>query len=125
MLTLGLSYHMHVFGLAQNVPAVITFSGQYYHFKSHGLIDFYGEPSAAHDIEQSSVMDVLLTVMYCLAERENASTSIAQTNAKLLQRNDWSIELLASRNSVAYLSIMGRPMVIWEMKPCSSLLSGV
>ncbi len=95
VLTLGLSYHIHVFGLAQNIPAVITFSGQYYHFKSHGLIDFYGEPSAAHNIEQSSVMDVLLSVMYCLAERENASTSIAQCNAKLLQRNDWSIELLA------------------------------
>ena len=94
-LTLGLSYHVHVFGLAQNVPAVITFSGQYYYFKSHGLVDFYGAPSAAHDIEQCSLMDVLLTVMYCLAERETASHSIELINAKLSKTNDWSIELMA------------------------------
>ena len=94
-LTLGLSYHVHVFGLSQKVPAVIIFSGQYYYFKSHGLVDFYGSPNAVHDIEKSSMMDVLLTVMHCLADRAKASHSIAQVNAKLLKTNDLSIELLA------------------------------
>ena len=94
-MTLGLSYHVHVFGLSQKVPAIIIFSGQYYYFKSHGLVDFYGAPNAAHDIEESNVMDVLLTVMHCLADRKNTSKSIDEVNVNLLKKNDWSIELLA------------------------------
>ena len=94
-LTLGLSYHVHVFGLSQKVPAIIIFSGQYYYFKSHGLVDFYGAPNAAHDIEESNVMEVLLTVMHCLADRKNTSKSIDEVNVNLLKKNDWSIELVA------------------------------
>ena len=56
---------------------------------------FYGAPNAAHDIEESNVMEVLLTVMHCLADRKNTSKSIDEVNVNLLKKNDWSIELVA------------------------------
>ena len=48
--TLGLSYHVHVFGLSQGVPAIIVYSNDYYRYKSEGLVGFYAPPNAAVDV---------------------------------------------------------------------------
>ena len=95
--TLGLSYHMHVFGLSQGRPAVILYTGPYYPAKSEGLVGFYGAPSAALDLDSVSDSAVLAAVDAIEADYDATCARIAAANERIAADNDWLLEQLAER----------------------------
>jgi polysaccharide pyruvyl transferase WcaK-like protein len=102
LFTLGLSYHVHVFGLSQGVPALILFSGDYYRFKSDGLVAFYGGVNRAVNIgSPAGVEDARSAIEAMLAQDTGARAAIGTTNKELTQNNDWILgEILARLGGV-------------------------
>lgn len=96
--TLGLSYHVHVFGLSQGVPALILFSGDYYRFKSDGLVAFYGGVNRAVDIgAPAGVANARVAIEAMLAEETDARPAIGTTNKALAYDNDWILGEISAR----------------------------
>jgi polysaccharide pyruvyl transferase WcaK-like protein len=89
--TLGLSYHVHVFALSQGKPALILFTGDYYRYKSHGLVDFYGPPCRAVDLAQASPDELRGAVRTVNAQHADAGRHIEAVNRQLLAVNDWTM----------------------------------
>jgi polysaccharide pyruvyl transferase WcaK-like protein len=90
--TLGLSYHVHIFGLSQGVPAVMIYSGDYYRYKSDGLAGFYGPPTVAVDIAApGGDMAALQAVEEMSASGQAARAEIVRRNAEILADNDWTL----------------------------------
>lgn len=90
--SLGLGYHIHVFSLSQGHPALILYSGEYYRYKSEGLISFYGQPNAAKDIEKTSCEDVVRAVMLIESRYDETCSSIQKVNERISAVNDWTIK---------------------------------
>ncbi len=91
-LTLGLSYHVHVFGLSQGVPAVIAYSGDYYRYKSDGLAGFYAPPVAAVDIGAEGGMRAALDAVAAIAgDRDRVAAAVRLRSDALLADNDWTL----------------------------------
>jgi polysaccharide pyruvyl transferase WcaK-like protein len=97
LFTAGLSYHVHVFGLTQGRPALILYTGEYYRYKSEGLVGFYGPPSAAVDLARTDVIGVERAIVAISAGAEAAGRSIEDANARIRAVNDWTIEMAARR----------------------------
>jgi polysaccharide pyruvyl transferase WcaK-like protein len=89
--SLGLSYHLHVFAVSQNRPALILYSGDYYRYKSEGLIRFYNDPCKALDIERCSKDDILKAIELIEKDYENTVDKIKAINKKICEINDWHI----------------------------------
>lgn len=94
--SLGLSYHVHVFALSQGKPAIILYTGEYYRYKSEGLIDFYGEPCKALDLEQISVEEFLRTIRELENDYDSALKNIAAVNEHIRDINDWHLREMVS-----------------------------
>jgi len=94
--SLGLSYHIHMFSLSQGHPALILYSGEYYRYKSDGLIGFYGPPNTAIDIERVSIEDAVQAAILIESEYDKACSSIQKVNGKILEVNDWTMKELAN-----------------------------
>jgi polysaccharide pyruvyl transferase WcaK-like protein len=97
LFTAGLSYHVHVFGLTQGRPALILYTGEYYRYKSEGLIGFYGPPSAAVDLARASAVDLEKAIVAISNGAAAAGRSIEEVNARILAVNDWTIDMAARR----------------------------
>jgi polysaccharide pyruvyl transferase WcaK-like protein len=97
LFTAGLSYHVHVFGLAQGRPALILYTGEYYRYKSEGLIGFYGPPSAAVDLARTSAVGLEKAIAAISVGANAARGSIEDANARIGAVNDWTIEMAARR----------------------------
>lgn len=98
LFTLGLSYHVHVFGLSQGVPALILYSGDYYRFKSDGLVGFYDGVNCAVDIGAAFGVDAACAAIdTMLAEGDRERLSIDRTNKALAQRNNWIFDEMSVR----------------------------
>lgn len=95
--SLGLSYHLHVFALSQDKPAIILYTGDYYKCKSEGLIGFYGEPCSALDLELVSIEDASEAVQYLEDNYEAAIKKIAAVNKQICDINDWHLRELRSK----------------------------
>ena len=96
--TLGLSYHVHVFGLSQGVPALILFSGDYYRFKSDGLVAFYGGVNRAVNIgTPAGVESASAAIEAMLSEETGARAAISTTNEALALDNDWILGEISAR----------------------------
>jgi len=96
--TLGLSYHVHVFGLSQGVPALILFSGDYYRFKSDGLVAFYEGVNQAVNIgSPAGVENARVAIEAMLAEETGGHPAISSTNKTLAQDNDWILGEISAR----------------------------
>ncbi len=95
--SLGLSYHVHVFSLSQGKPAVILYTGDFYRYKSEGLIGFYGEPCSALDLEQVSIEEVLEAIQSLEDNYEAAVAKIAAVNTHIQDINDWHMREMQSR----------------------------
>ena len=96
--TFGLSYHVHVFGLSQGIPALILFSGDYYRFKSDGLVAFYGGVNRAVNIgSPAGVEDARAAIEAMLAQESGARAAIGTTNKELAQDNDWILGEISAR----------------------------
>ena len=94
--TLGLSYHVHVFGLSQGVPAIIVYSNDYYRYKSEGLVGFYAPPNAAIDVGAEDGEAAALRAIEDLARGyREVRDGITRRNAEIRAVNDWTIEELA------------------------------
>jgi polysaccharide pyruvyl transferase WcaK-like protein len=90
--TLGLSYHVHVFGLSQGVPAIIAYSGDYYRFKSEGLAGFYAAPTAAADIADAQGEAGAMRAIEALrGAGPEVREDIVTRNRSILASNDWTI----------------------------------
>jgi len=90
--TLGLSYHVHVFGLSQGVPAIIVYSGDYYRFKSEGLAGFYSAPTTAIDLAAANGEAEALEAIEAMGlPGAEVSANIRERNQTILARNDWTI----------------------------------
>ena len=90
--TLGLSYHVHVFGLSQGVPAIIAYSGDYYRFKSEGLAGFYAAPTAAADIADAQGEAGAMRAIEALrGVGPEVREDIVTRNRSILASNDWTI----------------------------------
>ncbi len=98
--SLGLSYHVHVFSLSQGKPAVILYSGDYYKYKSEGLIGFYGEPCSALDLERVSLEEVLEAIQSLEDNYEAATARIAAVNTHIQDINDWHLREMKSKLTV-------------------------
>lgn len=96
LFTLGLSYHVHVFGLSQGRPALILYTGEYYRYKSEGLVGFYGPPSAAIDLARAT-SDELATTIDGIVKSREATVSIAEANIRIHAVNDWAMTEMARR----------------------------
>lgn len=97
LFTIGLSYHVHVFGLSQGRPALILYTGDYYRYKSDGLVGFYGAPSMAIDLERAAKELVAQAVEQIAAGAAGARDSIEQVNTRIREVNDWTIQKMAER----------------------------
>jgi polysaccharide pyruvyl transferase WcaK-like protein len=96
--TLGLSYHVHVFGLSQGVPALILFSGDYYKFKSDGLVAFYGGANQAVNIGTPEGVEVARSAIEAMLVQETGvRKAISTTNKALAQDNDWMLGEISAR----------------------------
>lgn len=97
LFTLGISYHVHVFGLTQGRPALILYTGEYYRYKSDGLIEFYGPPSASIDMEHAPPERIARAIEVISAGAEAARRPIEQENLRILAENDWTFQRMAKR----------------------------
>ena len=89
--SLGLSYHVHVFALSQGKPAIVLYTGEFYRLKSTGLIDFYGEPCKAIDVETVDTEDIIKAVEELEQNYGEAIEKIAKVNCRIQQMNDWHL----------------------------------
>lgn len=87
--SIGLSYHTHVFSLSQGHPALILYTGRYYELKSNGLIDFYGPPSRAMNLQTASNSEIVKAVLDIDQNHGEACRRIAAINRHLAEVNDW------------------------------------
>lgn len=96
--TLGLSYHVHVFGLSQSVPALAVYTGDYYRYKSDGLVGFYGAPNASIDVAaapgESAAKQALRRLLPVI---EKARDNITRCNENIGAANSWTVLELARR----------------------------
>jgi polysaccharide pyruvyl transferase WcaK-like protein len=97
MFTLGLSYHVHVFGLTQGRPALILYTGDYYRYKSEGLVQFYGPPSAALDLARTPVEEIARAIRTIAGAGDMVREQIDKVNAGILAGNDWTLQRTAQR----------------------------
>lgn len=95
--SLGLSYHIHVFSLSQGHPALILYTGDYYRYKSDGLLGFYGEPNSALDLNTTEDGQVLTAVAKIEGSYEQACLSIIQVNEEINEQNDWLLKEMQKR----------------------------
>jgi len=93
--SMGLSYHVHVASLQQGHPALILYSGEYYRYKSEGLIGFYGPPNVALDVQRTSLEDIINAVKDIERNYDKACTVIRKTNKDISKKNDWTIREMA------------------------------
>lgn len=93
--SMGVSYHVHVASLQQGHPALILYSGEYYRYKSEGLVGFYGPPNAALDVQRTSLEDIINAVKDIERNYENACIAIRKTNKDISKKNDWTIREMA------------------------------
>lgn len=94
--SLGLSYHVHVFALSQDKPAIILYTGEYYKYKAEGLIGFYGEPCNALDLEQTSAEEFLGAIQELEDSYEATLKNIATVNEYIRDINDWHLREMKS-----------------------------
>jgi len=95
-LTLGSSYHLHVFGLSQDVPAVIAYSGAYYAAKSQGLAALYPPLTRSLDMKVVDPSEVVSAVETALADTDIVKP-LRAANARLSSVNDSLLRALADR----------------------------
>jgi polysaccharide pyruvyl transferase WcaK-like protein len=95
--TLGLSYHVHVFGLSQGKPAIILYTGQYYQYKSDGLVGFYGDPIIALDLAKATDREIFVAIEQIDCNYESALKAVEKGNRYIRKNNDWMLKRLASR----------------------------
>ena len=95
-LTLGTSYHLHVFGLSQDVPAVIAYSGAYYAAKSGALSALYPPLTRSLDMKVVDPGEVVAAVETALADTD-AVKALRSANARLSSVNDSLLRALADR----------------------------
>ncbi len=93
--SLGLSYHIHVFSLSQGHPAIILFSGSYYKYKSEGLIEFYGSPNIAIDLQDCGNDKIIESVKKIENDYNTVCAKIFNVNEKIIEDNDWMLRELA------------------------------
>jgi polysaccharide pyruvyl transferase WcaK-like protein len=93
--TFGTSYHMHVFGLSQQRPALVLYTGAYYRVKSEGIAAFYRPAAAAYDIEHTGDLEMLEAAADIERNYSVHAQSIAAVNSDLLRDNDWILRALA------------------------------
>jgi len=93
--TLGLSYHIHVFSLSQGHPALVLYSGDYYRYKSEGLVGFYGPPNVALNIQKVNCQEVVRAVERIEADYQQTCLSIQRTNEKIALINDRTLKEMA------------------------------
>jgi polysaccharide pyruvyl transferase WcaK-like protein len=93
LFSFGLSYHVHVFALSHGKPAIILSSGEYYRYKSDGLVGFYGPPCAALDVE-AAPETVGQAIDSVLSGHAAAQERIRAVNAQIASVNDWTLERL-------------------------------
>jgi polysaccharide pyruvyl transferase WcaK-like protein len=97
LFTLGLSYHVHVFGLTQGRPALILYTGDYYRYKSEGLVDYYGPPSVALDLRWTTAERISLSVEEITFAAASSREPIERVNHQILEVNDWTLKEMAHR----------------------------
>jgi polysaccharide pyruvyl transferase WcaK-like protein len=97
LFTIGLSYHVHVFGLSQGRPALILYTGEYYRYKSEGLVGFYGAPSMAIDLERSGSEQIAQAIDRISTGAARARGPIERVNARIREVNDWTMQKMAER----------------------------
>ena len=90
----GLSYHVHVFALSQNKPAIILFTGDYYRFKSEGLINFYGKPCDAIDIDNVTTREIGEALLNIENNYRSTVKDIIKVNKEILKKNDCHIKAI-------------------------------
>lgn len=90
-LATGLSYHFHVFALAQSVPPLVLYSGEYYRLKSEGLFGFYSLLDHVLDIETVETTDIADLGSNILSN-EDIRQQIQKTNNELEDRTEWSVK---------------------------------
>jgi polysaccharide pyruvyl transferase WcaK-like protein len=95
-LTIGSSYHMHVFGLSQDVPAVIAYSGAYYQAKSDGLAALYAPSTHSLDMKVVDPGEVVDAVERALADTDGVKP-LRAANVRLSSVNDSLLRTLADR----------------------------
>lgn len=94
---IGLSYHVHIFALAQNRPSVMIYLGQYYKYKLDGLAGFYPASAVrvldAAQLDRKTISDAVTQVT---AHSHDTLRELAAANESIKQRNDAHLEVLAS-----------------------------
>ena len=90
--SLGLSYHVHVFSLSQGHPSIILYTGNYYKYKSEGLIGFYGSPNASLNLEEETNASVLDAIANLERNYANTCAQIEQVNLHIESINDWTLQ---------------------------------
>jgi polysaccharide pyruvyl transferase WcaK-like protein len=95
--SMGLSYHVHVFSFSQGHPAIILFTGDYYRYKSEGLVSFYGKPSVAFDLAKTGNDRILAAIQELEDDYPVACKHIERVNEQQLFRvNDWTLREIAA-----------------------------
>lgn len=94
--SLGLSYHVHVFSLSQGHPALVLYTGEYYRYKSEGLIDYYGRPSVALDMNNATIASIIAACKAIENDYASVCHAIERVNQQILMDNDWVLKEMAS-----------------------------
>ena len=87
--TFGTSYHMHVFGLSQNRPAIVLYTGEYYRTKSEGLASFYGGSACALNLDVVDDARVLAAAERAEDDAAGRLEELIDANRRLFEVNDW------------------------------------
>lgn len=87
--SLGLSYHMHVFALSLNKPAVILYTGDYYKYKSDGLAGFYKYPVSSFNLDTFNRDDIVKAIDEIMLNYDVIANNILTVNKKIMDDNDW------------------------------------
>jgi polysaccharide pyruvyl transferase WcaK-like protein len=95
--TFGTSYHMHVFGLSQNRPAIILYTGRYYRTKSEGLASFYPGAACALNLDVVDDARVLAAAERAEIDTDRRRETLSEANRKIILENDWILQQLARR----------------------------
>ncbi len=96
-ITMGLSYHLHVFGTSQNIPPVIIYSGDYYRMKSEGLLGWYGLKKQMIDIESVCITEVVNRVLSTFNSYDGIVSFIREGNQKIEKRKNWLFKRLKKK----------------------------
>jgi polysaccharide pyruvyl transferase WcaK-like protein len=95
--SMGMSYHINVFSLTQGHPGLILYTGGYYGLKSDELISFYGPPSVALDLDQTTPDQIQNAIREITANYESHCQHIAAVNDEMRRINDWTLEEIRRR----------------------------